>query len=98
MTKHRADIEQIVGMVNLARRMLGVSAHLGNPPLQVYAEDQHLAALRRSMYATASGLLMFSQSDLQDAVEEPEESNDRSFMDRVTNGWNALNSKLKAIF
>ena len=35
---------------------------------------------------------------LQDAVEEPEESNDRSFMDRVTNGWNALNSKLKAIF
>ena len=92
------DACQIEGMVNLARRMLGVSAHLGNPPLQVYAEDQHLAALRRSMYATASGLLMFSQSDLQDAVEEPEESNDRSFMDRVTNGWNALNSKLKAIF
>ena len=92
------DACQIEGMVNLARRMLGVSAHLGNPPLQVYAEDQHLAALRRSMYATASGLLMFSQSDLQDAVEEPEEANDRSFMDRVTNGWNALNSKLKAIF
>ena len=92
------DACQIEGMVNLARRMLGVSAHLGNPPLQVYADDQHLPALRRSMYATASGLLMFSQSDLQDAVEEPEEANDRSFMDRVANGWNALNSKLKAIF
>ena len=69
---------QIEGMVNLARRMLGVSAHFGNPPLQVYADDQHLPALRRSMYATAAGLLMFSQSDLQDAVEEPEEANDRS--------------------
>ena len=31
------DACQIEGMVNLARRMLGVSAHLGNPPLQVYA-------------------------------------------------------------
>ena len=41
---------------------------------------------------------MFSQSDLQDAVEEPDEANDRPFMDRVANGWNALNSKLKAIF
>ncbi|MEC8566692.1 MAG: cell division protein FtsA, partial [Pseudomonadota bacterium] len=89
---------QIEGMVNLARRMLGVSAHLGNPPLQVYADDQHLPALRRSMYATTAGLLMFSQSDLQDAVEEPEEASDRSFIDRVSNGWNALNSKLKAIF
>ena len=48
-------------MVSLARRMLGVSAHLGNPPLQVYADDQHQAALRRSMYATAAGLLMFSK-------------------------------------
>ncbi len=92
------DACQIEGMVNLARRMLGVSAHLGNPPLQVYADDQHLPALRRSMYATTAGLLMFSQSDLQDAVEEPEEASDRSFIDRVSNGWNALNSKLKAIF
>ena len=41
---------------------------------------------------------MFSQSDLQDTVEEPEETDDRSFVDRVANGWNVLNSKLKAIF
>lgn len=85
-------------MVSLARRMLGVSAHLGNPPLQVYADDQHQAALRRSMYATAAGLLLFSQSELQDAVEEADEVNDRTFVDRVVNGWNTLNSKLKAIF
>lgn len=92
------DACQIEGMVSLARRMLGVSAHLGNPPLQVYADDQHQAALRRSMYATAAGLLMFSQSELQDAVEEPEEANDRSVWERMVNGWNAFNSKLKAIF
>ncbi len=51
------DAYQIEGMVSLVRRMLGVSAHLGNPPLQVYADEQHQAALRRSQYATASGLL-----------------------------------------
>lgn len=60
--------------------------------------DQHQAALRRSMYATAAGLLMFSQSELQEAVEEPEEGNDRSVWERMVNGWNAFNSKLKAIF
>lgn len=92
------DACQIEGMVSLARRMLGVSAHLGNPPLQVYADDQHQAALRRSMYATAAGLLLFSQSELQDAVEEADEVNDRTFVDRVVNGWNTLNCKLKAIF
>ncbi len=92
------DACQIEGMVSLARRMLGVSAHLGNPPLQVYADDQHQAALRRSMYATAAGLLMFSQSELQEAVEEPEEGSDRSVWERMVNGWNAFNSKLKAIF
>jgi cell division protein FtsA len=41
---------------------------------------------------------MFSQSELQDAVEEPEEANDRSVWERMVNGWNAFNSKLKAIF
>lgn len=92
------DACQIEGMVNLARRMLGVSAHLGNPPLQVYADEPHQAALRRSMYATAAGLLLFSQSDMQDAVEEPEDEEKRSFWSRVGNGWNTLNNKLKSIF
>ena len=92
------DVCQIEGMVTLSRRILGVSAHLGNPPLQVYAEDQHLPALRRSMYATATGLLLFSQSELQESVEEPEEVGTRPFLDRVMNGWNALNNKLKGIF
>ena len=66
------DACQIEGAIPFARKKLGVSAHLGNPPLQVYAQDEQLPALRRSLYATASGLLMFSQSDLQQAVTEPD--------------------------
>jgi cell division protein FtsA len=92
------DACQIEGMVSLARRILGVSAHLGNPPLQVYADEQHQAAMRRSRYATAAGLLMFSQSELQDTVEDSEEVAQRSLWNRVANGWNTLNTKLKAIF
>ncbi|WP_139853474.1 cell division protein FtsA [Acinetobacter pullicarnis] len=92
------DVCQIEGMVALARRMLGVSAHLGNPPLQVVSDDQHLPALRRSMYATAAGLLLFSQSEMQDAVDEPEDKVKRSFLERIANGWNTMNNKLKGIF
>lgn len=92
------DACQIEGMITLSRRMLGVSAHLGNPPLQVYADDQHLPALRRSMYSTATGLLLFSQSDLQESVEQPEEVNKRPILERIANGWNAFNNKLKGIF
>jgi cell division protein FtsA len=43
--------------------MLGVSAHLGNPPLQVYADDQHQAALRRSMYATAADFCFLAKAN-----------------------------------
>ena len=92
------DACQIEGMITLSRRMLGVSAHLGNPPLQVYADDQHLPALRRSMYSTATGLLLFSQSDLQESVEQPEEVNKRPLLERIANGWNAFNNKLRGIF
>jgi len=92
------DVCQIEGMVTLARRMLGISAHLGNPPLQVVTDDQNLPSLRRSMYATAAGLLLFSQSDMQEAIEEPEVQGGRPFFDRIVNGWNALNNKLKGIF
>lgn len=92
------DACQIEGMVTLARRTLGVSAHLGNPPLQVVADDQYLPALRRSMYVTAAGLLLFSQSEMQETIEEPEGVNKRSFLQRLANGWNTMNNKLKGIF
>ena len=92
------DACQIEGMVTLTRRVLGVSAHLGNSPLEVFAEDQHLSGLRRSMYTTATGLLMFSQGDLQEVVEEPRTSGKRPLFERVANGWSSLNDKFKRLF
>lgn len=92
------DACQIEGMVAFARRSLGVSAHLGNPPLQVVADDQYLPSLRRSMYATAAGLLLFSQSEMQETIDEPEGASKRSFLQRLANGWNTMNNKLKGIF
>lgn len=92
------DACQIEGMISLVRKMLGVSAHLGNPPLQISADDQHLAALRRSQYATAAGLLLFSQSETQEAVVEPEDTGHLSFVKRIGRAWSGLNEKLKSVF
>ena len=92
------DASQIEGMVNLARHMLGVSAHLGNPPVQVHADEQNQAALRRSQYATAAGLLMFSQSDTQDTIVEATDPEKLTLFKRVGRAWSALNNQLKSIF
>ena len=92
------DACQIEGMVSFARRTLGVSAHLGNPPLEVTADDQHQASLRRSQYITAAGLLMYSQTYAQDTIVEPEDTNELSVWRRVGRAWSGLNEKLKAIF
>ena len=92
------DASQIEGMVNLARHMLGVSVHLGNPPVQVHTDEQNQAALRRSQYATAAGLLMFSQSDTQDTIVEATDPEKLSVFKRVGRAWSALNNQLKSIF
>ncbi|MEJ5036052.1 cell division protein FtsA [Acinetobacter johnsonii] len=92
------DASQIEGMVTLTRRMLGVSAHLGNPPVQVTADEQNIAALRRSQYATAAGLLMFSQSETQETIVEPEDTEKLSLLKRVGRAWSGLNEKLKSVF
>lgn len=92
------DATQIEGMVSLVRRMLGVSAHLGNPPVQVYAEEHNQAALRRSQYATASGLLIFSQSETQESIVELNDTAKLSVVKRVGRAWSALNNQLKSIF
>ena len=92
------DATQIEGMVSLVRRMLGVSAHLGNPPVQVYAEEHNQAALRRSQYATASGLLIFSQSETQESIVEVNDAAKLSVVKRVGRAWSALNNQLKSIF
>lgn len=91
------DAAQIEGAVNLARRKLGVSAHLGNPPLQVYGKDELLPALRRSLYTTASGLLMFSQSELEQSVTQPEDQVESTWQ-RFVEHCNAAFNKLKNLF
>lgn len=92
------DACQIEGMVTYVRRVLGVSAHLGNSPAQVYADDEHQAALRRPQYATAAGLLMYSQTDLPEVVADDEEVDELSFWSRAGRAWSSLNDKLKSIF
>lgn len=92
------DACQIEGMVSLVRRMLGISAHLGNPPVQVYADEPYLASLRRSQYTTAAGLLMFSQGDPQETLVETVDPETLSFWKRAGRAWSGLNDKLKSIF
>ena len=88
------DSCQIEGAVTFARRKLGVSAHLSNPPLQVYTKEEAQSILRRSLYATASGLLMFSQSELQQSVTEPDEA-PASVWQRMLDRCNDALGKLK---
>ena len=92
------DASQIEGMVSLTRRILGVSAHLGNPPLQVQADETHLAALRRSQYATAAGLLLYSQNESQDHLGDTEEGQVTGFWSRFGRAMSGLNDKLKKVF
>jgi cell division protein FtsA len=92
------DAAQIEGAISLARRKLAVTAHLGNPPLHVYAKDEMLPALRRSLYATASGLLMFSQSELQQTITPPDEQATASLWQRMVELANEALNKLKNMF
>jgi len=92
------DASHIEGMVSYVRRTLGMSAHLGNPPAPVHADEAHQAALRRSQYATAAGLLMFSQSDAQETIVESEENERLSVTQRVKRAWSGFNETLKSIF
>jgi cell division protein FtsA len=90
------DASQIEGMVSMSRRILGVSAHLGNPPIQVHADEAHLAALRRSQYATAAGLLMYSGS-APEAWGEGDELEVSGFWARLGRAVSRLSDKIKAI-
>ena len=92
------DAAQIEGAISLARRKLGVTAHLGNPPLHVYAKDEMLPALRRALYATASGLLIYSQSELQQTIAPAEHEINESLWQRLLATINDMLTKLKNFF
>lgn len=92
------DSSQIDGMVSFARKILGVSAHLGNPPVQVTASDELLPMLRRSQYATAAGLLRYSQSETSDTIEHDQDDDDDTLVGRLKNGWNTFHGSLRKWF
>lgn len=93
------DACQIEGAVSLARRVLGVSVHLGNPPMVVDASSDLRPLLRRSIYATASGLLMYSQNEQQRATEVGDESvsGDGLLQRYFVQPWQGLIEKLKQL-
>ena len=89
------DACQIEGMVSVTRRILGVTAHLGNPPVEVCTEEGQMAALRRSQYATAAGLLMYS-STIAESLPETEESEVSGFWARTARAISRLSDKIKS--
>jgi cell division protein FtsA len=93
------DACQIEGAVSLARRVLGVSVHLGNPPLVVDTSDERRALLRRSVYATASGLLMYSQNEQQRANDEGTQKPERDgwLQHYFVQPWQNLMEKLRQV-
>lgn len=93
------DACQVEGAVSLARRVLGVSVHLGNPPVAVDASSELRPLLRRSIYATASGLLMYSQNEQQRATEVGDESvSGEGWLQRyMVQPWQRLIDKLKQL-
>jgi cell division protein FtsA len=82
-------------MVSVTRRILGVTAHLGNPPVEVCTEEGQMAALRRSQYATAAGLLMYS-STIAESLPETEESEVSGFWARTARAISRLSDKIKS--
>lgn len=89
---------QIEGMVSFARNFFGVSAHLGNIPIQITAKDALLPILRRSQYATAAGLLLYSQKEPSETVDIDANAAPQTLVGRLKRGWNSLNNTLKTIF
>lgn len=91
------DASHIEGSLVLARQKLGVTAHLGNAPMQVTCRDDWLPSLRRPQYQTASGLLIFSQGELQQSVTQPEEAAPSS-LNRFSGMVNRYLTALKNLF
>ena len=89
------DACQIEGMVSITRRILGVTAHLGNPPTEVHTVDEHMAALRRSQYATAAGLLMYS-STIAESLPESDDAEVSGFWARTARAISRLSDKIKS--
>jgi len=95
------DASQIEGAVALARRIIGVQVHLGNAPVGVEAaNEERRPMLRRPVYATASGLLLYSQNEQQRMAEGSVDDGERGkpVVERlVVTPWRRLMDKLRQV-
>ncbi len=92
---------QIEGIVNLARQSLGVPVHLGNHPASVEIRDDRKPLLHRTIFATASGLLLYSQSENQRWNEDANRDAGRGeqIVTRLmVTPWRRLVDKLRTVF
>lgn len=65
---------KIEGMIPFVRQHLnGMTVHLGNAPAQLHIQEELAANLRRPIYATAAGLLLFSQQEQPITTVEQQE-------------------------
>ena len=93
------DASQIEGAVVLARRILGVQVHLGNTPVSIDTAEERRSQLRRPLYATACGLLRYTQSDQQRMSDtDPDTERGQPVMERlVLTPWRRLMDKLRQV-
>jgi cell division protein FtsA len=91
---------QIEGLVSLARNALGVPVHLGNHPASVEIREERKPLLHRTIFATASGLLLYSQSENQRWSEATDRDTGREqIVTRLmVTPWRRLVDKLRAVF
>ena len=91
---------QIEGIVSLGRNALGVPVHLGNHPASVEIREERKPLLHRTIFATASGLLLYSQSENQRWSEATDRDTGREqIVTRLmVTPWRRLVDKLRAIF
>jgi cell division protein FtsA len=91
---------QIEGIVSLARNALGVPVHLGNHPASVEIREERKPLLHRTIFATASGLLLYSQSENQRWSEATDRDAGREqIVTRLmVTPWRRLVDKLRAVF
>lgn len=95
------EASQIEGLTTLARETLGVPVHLGNLSAAIEtANDDMKIALRRPLYATALGLLLYTQSEQRLAESRTEEAaRGKPLVERlVVSPWRRTMDRLKQLF
>ncbi len=94
------EASQIEGLTGLVREQLGVPVHLGNLPAAIEASDELKVSLRRPLYATALGLLLYTQSDQRLAESRTEEAiRGKPLVERlVLSPWQRFTERLRQFF